>query len=185
LIRVKMLTAALLASLLTLMSQTTLAYYSTVGTATNVVTSGSIRFIIHETTDQGRPFPQAGIVIIPGDVVSKKVCMENDCAHPFYLRAKVISGINSEELSSEKCFQLDMNDEHWVRHDGWYYYTKIVDPGDTTEELFSRVKIVGPEVDNRYLGKMLTLTVTAQAVQSENNPIDKNAPFTAAGWPQG
>ena len=183
-IGIKLLAVALAASVLTFMSQGTLAYYSTVGRATNVVTSGNIRFIIHETTDQGTEFSKDGVYIVPGDIVSKRVSIESDCEHPFYLRVKVVYGVNSEELTAEDCFKLNINEEHWVLHDGWYYYTGIVNPGETTPDVFSHVEIVGSKVDNRYIGKTLTLTVNAQAVQSENNPLDDGKVYTASGWPK-
>ena len=56
---------ALLAIILTFLSQTSVAYFTTVGAATNVVTSGNIRFLIHETTDQGTEFPREGVYIFP------------------------------------------------------------------------------------------------------------------------
>lgn len=65
-IKMKIVVVALMAALITLMSQATLAYYSTVGKATNVVTSGNIQFIIHEMTDQGKEFPKEGVYIVPG-----------------------------------------------------------------------------------------------------------------------
>ena len=65
-IKMKIVVVALMATLITLMSQATLAYYSTVGKATNVVTSGNIQFIIHEMTDQGKEFPKEGVYIVPG-----------------------------------------------------------------------------------------------------------------------
>ena len=183
-IGIKLLAVALAASVLTFMSQGTLAYYSTVGRATNVVTSGNIRFIIHETTDQGTEFSKDGVYIVPGDIVSKRVSIESDCEHPFYLRVKVVYGVNSEELTAEDCFKLNINEEHWELHDGWYYYKEVVDPDETTPYVFSHVEMVGSKVDNRYIGKTLTLTVNAQAVQSENNPLDDGNVYTASGWPK-
>lgn len=183
-IGIKLFVVALAASLLTFMSQGTLAYYSTVGRATNVVTSGNIRFIIHETTDQGTEFSKDGVYIVPGDIVSKRVSIQSDCEHPFYLRVKVVYGVNSEELSAEDCFKLDINEEHWELHDGWYYYKGVVDPDETTPYVFSHVEIVGSKVDNSYIGKTLTLTVDAQAVQSENNPLTDDKTYTALGWPK-
>ena len=183
-IGIKLLAVAFAASVLTFMSQGTLAYYSTVGRATNVVTSGNIRFIIHETTDQGTEFSKDGVYIVPGDIVSKRVSIESDCEHPFYLRVKVVYGINSEELTAEDCFKLNINEEHWELHDGWYYYKEVVDPDETTPYVFSHVEMVGSKVDNRYIGKTLTLTVNAQAVQSENNPLDDGKVYTASGWPK-
>lgn len=183
-IKIKISVIALVAILLTFMSQATLAYYSTVGKATNVVTSGNIQFIIHEMTDQGTPFPEEGVYILPGDVVSKEVSIESDCAHPFYLRVKIVYGVNSQELSAEDCFKLNINEEYWELHDGWYYYKEIVEPGETTPNVFSHVEIVGSKVDNSYIGKTLTLSVVAHAVQSENNPISGNNTYTASGWPK-
>ena len=182
-IKMKIFVVALVAAMMAFISTSTLAYYSTVGKATNVVTSGNIQFIIHEMTDQGKEFPKEGVYIVPGDIVSKKVSIESDCEHPFYLRVKMVYGIDSLELTAEDCFKLNINEEYWVLHDGWYYYTGIVNPGETTPDVFSHVEIVGSKVDNSYLGKTLTLTVKAQAVQSENNPISDGNTYTASGWP--
>ncbi len=182
-IKIKISVIALVAILITMMGQASLAYYSTVGKATNVVTSGNIQFIIHEMTDQGKEFPREGVYIVPGDIVSKKVSIESDCEHPFYLRVKIVYGVNSQELSAEDCFKLNINEEHWELHDGWYYYKGVVDPNETTPNVFSHVEMVGSKIDNSYIGKTLTLTVKAQAVQSENNPITDNNTYTASGWP--
>lgn len=181
--KLKIFVVALVAAMMAFISTSTLAYYSTVGKATNVVTSGNIQFIIHETTDQGKEFPKEGVYIVPGDIVSKKVSIESDCEHPFYLRVKMVYGVDSTELTSEDCFKLNINEEYWELHDGWYYYKGIVEPGETTPDVFSHVEIVGSKVDNDYLGKTLTLTVKAQAVQSENNPVTDGNSYTASGWP--
>lgn len=183
-IKIKIFAVAFVAILMTFVSQATLTYYSTVGKATNVVTSGNIRFIIHEMTDQGKEFPKEGVYIIPGDIVSKEVSIESDCEHPFYLRVKMVYGVDSRILSAEDCFKLNINEEHWELHDGWYYYKGIVNPGETTPDVFSHVEIVGSKVHNSYIGKTLTLTVKAQAVQSENNPVVNGAAYTASGWPK-
>jgi len=183
-IKIKIFVVALMAALITLMSQATLAYYSTVGKATNVVTSGNIQFIIHEMTDRGTAFPREGVYIVPGDIVSKEVSIESDCEHPFYLRVKIVYGVDAKELSAEDCFKLNINEEYWELHDGWYYYKGIVDPGETTPNVFSHVEIVGSKVDNRYIGKTLTLSVIADAVKKKNNPISGDDTFTASGWPK-
>lgn len=182
-IKLKITVIAVIAIIITFITQGTLAYYSTVGKATNVVTSGNIQFIIHEKTDAGTEFPQEGVYILPGDIVSKQVQIESDCDHPFYLRVKVLYGIDSQELPAEDCFKLNIDSDNWILHDGWYYYNGIVKPRETTPNVFSHVEIVGSKVDNNYLGKTLTLTVKAEAVQSDNNPLTDNLPYTASGWP--
>ena len=175
---------AFVAIALTFVSRGTLASDTTVQGATNVVTTGNIRFIIHEKTDGGADFPTEGVYIMPGDVVSKKVSIESDCEHPFYLRVKIVYGVDAKELSADDCFKLNINEKYWVLHDGWYYYKGVVEPGQVTPNVFSHVEIVGSEVDNSYIGKTLTLTVNAQAVQSENNPIEDGNTYTASGWPK-
>ena len=182
--KLKILFTTVIIIVLTILSQGTLAFYSTVGTATNVVTSGNIRFIILERRDDGSDFPKEGVTVIPGDTVSKKVSIKRECEHPFYLRIKLIYGINgSNESMSGDFFELDIDTENWVEKDGWLYYKDVVQPETTTTEAFTKVHIVGEKVDNKYIGKALTLKVSAQAVQSENNPA--NQPWEAAGWPEG
>lgn len=183
-IKLKVFVVSLVAMMMALISTSTLAYFQTVGKATNVVTSGNIRFIIHEMTDQGQEFPKEGVYIVPGDIVSKKVSIESDCEHPFYLRVKMVYGVDSQELSAEDCFKLNINEEDWELYDGWYYYKQVVEPGETTSDVFSHVEIVGAKVDNSYLGKTLTLTVKAQAVQSENNPVRDGHIYSVVGWPK-
>lgn len=178
----RLLLIAIAAILATLFSQQTLAYYSAVGRVTNVVTSGDIQLVIHEKTADGSDFPEEGVYVIPGDIVSKRVTIENDCTHPFYLRVKLVKGIDNAELSIEDVFRVDINTDSWtVRNDGYIYYNEIVHPGQMTEPVFTQVEIVGDKVDTSYIGQTLTLTVSAFAVQSENNPAQY--PWDAAGWP--
>lgn len=182
-IKLRFLAIGLAAILVCLLSQPALAFYTTVGTATNVVTSGGVTLQINEMTGQGNPYPTDGVYVMPGDIVSKIVTVENICNHPFYLRVKLIYGANDAELSAEECLELNINTQSWTYKDGWYYYTGILQPGEETPEVFSQVKIVGNMVQNDDIGKTLQLTVRAQAVQSENNPILNGDVTTAAGWP--
>ncbi len=181
----RLVSVALIAIILTFFMQETVAFYSVIGKATNVVTTGNIRFIIHETTDQGTEFPQEGVYITPGDIVSKKVTIKSDCDQPFYLRLKIVYGIDSKELPAEECFKLNINEENWEFYEGWYYYKGIVEPYETTPQIFSHVEMVGSKINNNYLGKTLTLSVDAQAVQSENNPLANGKYYEVSGWPKG
>jgi predicted ribosomally synthesized peptide with SipW-like signal peptide len=177
----RLLLVALVAILLTVLTQPTLAYYTAYGKATNVVTSGDIQLKIHEKTADGNDFPAEGVYVIPGDIVSKRVSIENVCGHPFYLRVKVVSNSTNQALSSDDCLKLDINTADWTFVDGYYYYNKILQPGETTPALFTQVEIVGSKVDQNHVGSMLSLTVNAYAVQSQNNPAEH--PWNAAGWP--
>lgn len=182
-IKWKISVVALLAVLVTLMSQPALAYFTTVGQATSVITAGNLRFLVRMTTDAGTDIPDEGVYILPGDVVSKRVSIQSDCSNPFYLRVKIVCGVDAQELSAEDCLKLNIDENVWRYADGWYYYQGIVAPGEMTVPVFSHVEVVGSKVDNRYIGKTLTLNVLAQAVQSDNNPIIDGDPATAHGWP--
>ena len=177
----RLLLIALAAILATVLTQPSLAYYTTIGVATNVVTSGSIELKIHEKTADGSDFPEEGVYIIPGDIISKQVSIENVCDHPFYLRVKLVSDATDATLTAEECLKMDINTAYWTFTDNYYYYNLILQPGETTPVLFSQVEIVGSKVDQSHIGSMLSLTVNAFALQSENNPADH--PWEAAGWP--
>ena len=179
--KARLLLIAMAAILVTVLTQPTLAFYTTIGKATNVVTSGDIQLKIHEKTADGSDFPIEGVYIIPGDIVSKQVSVENVCGHPFYLRVKLVSGTNNQSLSAEDCLKMDIDTENWTYLDGFYYYNQVLEPGQTTPVLFSQVEIVGSKVDRSHIGSMLSLTVNAYAVQSENNPAAH--PWDASGWP--
>ena len=180
-IKMRFLAIGLAALLVCLLTQPALAYYTTVGTATNVVTSGNITLRIKETTDQGNEFPTDGVYVIPGDIVSKQVSVENVCAHPFYLRVKLVSSSTNQALSAEDCLEMDIDTENWTLRDGFYYFNQILQPGETTPTLFNQVEIVGSKVDQSHIGSTLSLTVNAYALQSENNPAE--FPWNASGWP--
>lgn len=181
-VRITLMLAAVAAIVITLFSQGTLAYYTTTGIATNVVTTGGVRLVIHETTTGGAPYPSGGVYVIPGQVITKRVTVENDCAHPFYLRVKLVNGINDAELSADDCLEVNLNTTDWtLRDDGYIYFNRALQPGEYTNPVFTEVKIVGERVDNSYIGKMLSLTVNAYAVQEEHNPAEH--PWDAVGWP--
>lgn len=179
--RSRLLLIALAAIAVTVLTQPTLAYYTAVGKATNVVTSGNISMQIHEKTADGSDFPSQGVYVIPGDIVSKQVSVENICAHPFYLRVKLVSGTTSEALTPDECLKMDIDATNWTYADGYYYYNDVLRPGETTPALFTQVEIVGSKVDQTHAGSALSLTVNAYAVQSENNPAAH--PWNASGWP--
>ena len=84
-------------------------------------------------------------------------------------------------------------DANWsVNVDGWCYYLTPVGIGDITSA-FTESVTLDSSVGNDYQGCTITITVTAQAVQSANNPIpeglkdlENNIPYSVAdvnGWP--
>ena len=179
--KTRLLLIAMAAILMTLLTQPSLAYYTTIGKAVNVVSSGSIQLKIHEKTADGSDFPAEGVYVIPGDLVSKRVSVENVCDHPFYLRVKLVSSTTNSALPPEESMKLDINTENWTFVDGYYYYNPVLQPGEMTPPLFTQVEIIGSRVNRSHIGSTLSLEVVASAVQSENNPAQ--FPWEAVGWP--
>ena len=145
-VKLQTLMVALAMILTTFLSQETLAYYTAAGVATNVVTSGSIKMQIHEETAEGTPFPENGVYVEPGDVVSKRVTVENICSQPFHLRVKLVHGAENSQLNAEEAFDISLNTAYWTPHeDGYIYFNRILQPGETTEPVFTEVGIIGSE----------------------------------------
>lgn len=179
-VRTKLLVIALAVALIAVISFGTLAFYSTTGTATNVITAGQIELAIHEKTADGQDFPAEGVSVIPGDVVDKIVTVENVSNHPFYLRVKLVNNSTDMNLSDE-CLQVNLNTENWTEGtDGYIYYNSVLAPGQITEPVFTQVKVAGEYVTVSNIGTTMSLTVEADALQSENNPAEY--PWDAAGW---
>lgn len=180
--KLTLLLIAVVAIMVTLVIQPTLAYYTVIGKATNVVTSGDIALTIYEKTDSGEDFPSDGVQVIPGDIVSKIVTVENSCTHPFYLRVKLVNSATDPNLVAEDCLKVDLNTANWtLKEDGFIYYNSILQPGQTTEPVFTQVEVVGDALGREGAGTTLDLTVKAYAVQSEHNSAVN--PWDAAGWP--
>ena len=168
-------------AILAVISVGTLAYFTSEQNAENVVSAGNIKLEIHEKTASGEDFPEEGIIVMPGDTVSKIVTVENTGDHPLYLRVKLTEGVSDEALTDDDCLDININRSCWLEKDGYYYYYRALQSGETTEQLFSEVYFDLYNIDNKYLGKHFTLNVAASAVQSENNGSDV---LNAMGWPE-
>ena len=81
------------------------------------------------------------------------------------------------ELTDEY-ISVDINTECWIEQGGFYYYYRILQPGEKTEPLFTTVSFAGA-MGNEYQNATVEIYVLAQAVQSANNGYD---PLMALGW---
>lgn len=174
--------AVIVIGLAVLASGRTAAYFTVEETAYNVITTGYLYMDLVEETTGGKPWPEEGITgVVPGMSADKVVYVENKGGVPFFTRISmdklVLAGDGKTELSSE-FITVDLNEEQWLEKDGYYYYHRILEPGEKTEPLFTLVKF-GPELGNEYMTARVEIQVLAQAVQSANNGED---PLEAQGW---
>ena len=146
---------AMLCILLSLVVNSTLAYFTAESTAHNVITTGAIDITLREETRD----------------------------MPAYVRIKCEISVHDAEdnaLDPGDMLQLDMDTKNWTYLDGWWYYNHLLDIGETTVPLFTQVSFF-TTMDNEHQNCTATIDVLAQATQAANNGTDV---FSAAGWPE-
>lgn len=156
----------------------TLAYFTAEDTAVNNITTGNLDIEINEyqKTENGEiPYTDPEIPIMPGDVVSKIVRVENIGNGSAYIRAKVTMSFDDEQQAlSTDLIKLNIGDDWTLSEDGYYYYQYVVESGKETSELFSSVYF-DDDMGNEYQNQKLSINIDAEAIQSKNN--DRTNPF--------
>ena len=161
----------------------TYAYFVAEETAYNVITTGALFMDLVEEMEDGKPWPEEGIKdVIPCMEVGKVVYVENRGSVPFFTRIQketiVTPGPGVTAELTDEYISVDINTESWIEQGDFYYYYRILQPGERTEPLFTKVSFA-PEMGNEYQNATVEVYVLAQAVQSANNGYD---PLMALGW---
>ena len=178
----KLLILSLLVILAALTAAGTLAYYTDSARTHNVITSGKVNIDLLEWADEARTKPfkdKQGVM--PGTKVTKIVEVKNTGTGAAFLRLYVeknVYGADQKPMESEPV-SLNFNDTDWTYSDGYYYYNRPLEPGKTTEPLFTTVTF-DPLMGNEYQNATAHVKVIAYAVQSANNG---DSPQAAKGWP--
>ena len=106
------------------------------------------------TTEIEEEFPSP-TPAAPGDTVAKKVRIRNTGSVPCYIRAALL-------VSEGTVTPGEMDTDLWIDgEDGYYYYRDVVQPGDSTTELFTGVRI-----DQEPEGDTVAVTVYEESVQA-------------------
>ena len=136
----------------------TLAYFTSEGTAHNVITTGGVEIAVQEWADEGRQTPFEDLTgIMPGMTVTKIAEIRNTGASEAWVRVKVEKNIRLQGDS-----------------------TKALKPGEVTAPIFTAVTF-GTAMGNEYQNATATVDVFAQAVQTANNGATV---LDAQGWPK-
>ena len=181
---------AVVLTCLSILASTTLAYFTDIGTARNVITSGGIGIELIEQQLVGgtlQPWPEMPVPVMPGTAVSKIASAKN-LEQPAWIRmnytvtvydaAGKTMDVPADELA--EVIVIEPDGTEWIRKDGWWYYKAAVNTGETTEPLFEEVVFSGPHMDNKYQNCTVEVIVKAQGVQTANNG---ESALEAAGWP--
>lgn len=184
----KVLVTALLVLCLALIGYGTTAYFTADGTATNVITAGTISITLDETA-----VDETGAVsafkdvqgVMPGAEISKIVAVTNTGDNAAWVRISVdkrielADGVDGEADTS--LVMMDVNTADWTQGaDGYYYYNVALQPGAQTEPLFTTVTF-DTSMGNMYQDSTAYIDVYAAAVQTANNGATV---VEAAGWPE-
>ena len=179
----KVLILSVLAILLAILAANTLAYFTADTTAHNVITTGNVDIALNEWANEERTERfEKQIDVLPGTEVTKIVEVENIGAGTAWVRVQVVLDVYAEggkEQLPPDPVTLDFNETDWKYFDGYYYYNYPLDPGETTEPLFTTVTF-DPKMGNVYQNSTAHVDVNAYAVQSANNGEDV---LSANGWP--
>lgn len=136
-----------------------------------------------------------GMPVMPGTYASKVVAVQKlDDSADCWIRIQLTPAIqwaDGEDHMSHpmEVVHLDLNlgdgDYQWTQgEDGWYYYNSPLTADEPfTTALFTSVHFDGPAMGNDYQNSTFTITVDAQAVQSDNNPAPEDDVTAVAGWP--
>lgn len=187
--KTKVLSAAVVAIALATVATGTLAYFTDSTIAHNVITSGAVDIDLIEKQlipgDNGEDtyvdYPTETIEgVMPGMQVSKIVTVQNN-EQKAWVRVKVTPTItlNGQGTPNTAFIELDFNEEDWEEgDDGYWYYKKPLDEGETTEPLFTTVTF-SKDMGNEYQNCTVAIQVEAEAIQHANMTA---AAMQSQGW---
>lgn len=167
----------------------TLAFFNGNATAHNVITTGKVAITLHEKDADGNKFEDK-TGVMPGMSIDKIVTVENTGTAPAWVRVKLTPTITLDannpqaknvtpDTSLVKLETGDADVWEYNQTDGYYYYTKKLEAGKTTNPVLTKVTF-DVTMGNAYQGATATVDVEAQAVQCANNGTSA---LTASGWP--
>lgn len=151
----------------------TLAYFTDNDAKTNTFTVGNVSIVLTEpkwdTVGAAEAFD-----VYPGEALAKDPTVTNDGKNPCFVRVSVTGWdalINASLSVNNITYRTDYVDaklgENWVLHtDGYFYYTKVMQPADVTDALFDQI-VIPTDVVNDTTGAQYNLDVKAFAVQAQ------------------
>ena len=179
----KLLILSVLAICLAMLAAGTRAYFTAEDTAHNVITSGGVEIAVQEWADEDKTKPFENLSgVMPNTTVTKIAEVKNTGASDAWVRVKVEKSIKLKGKGTPDTglVELALNTADWTEKDGYYYYTKVLKPGEVTAPIFTAVTFK-PDMGNEYQNATATVDVFAQAVQTANNGATVMA---AQGWPK-
>lgn len=166
----KMVTICLVVALvLTAVAGGTLAYFTDTADANNTFTVGNVDITLTEPNWEGTGSNDAPEVY-PGEPLAKDPTVTNAGANPCFVRIKV-EGLdclgNAGMITYRTDYVTDKLGDNWVKGtDGYFYYSKVLEAGATTDALFDQI-VIPTGLTNGDAETEFDVDVTAEAVQAQ------------------
>lgn len=146
----------------------TVAYFTDTDAKDNTFTVGNVDITLTEPNWESSGSVDASDVY-PGEPLAKDPTVNNSGKNPCFVRIKV-KNLDQFDAKGDIIYRTDyVNGKlgtDWVLHtDGYFYYTKVLAVGDTTDALFDQIVMPTGLTGNETT--TLPITVTAQAVQAQ------------------
>lgn len=163
----KILSIALVVAMVAVIAVGSLAYFTDKDNADNVFTVGNVNITLTEPNWNSTGKEDAPDVYA-GEPLAKDPTVKNDGNNPCFVRIKVENldqfG-NKGAITYRTDYVADKLGENWVKGtDGYFYYTKVLEVGATTDALFDQIVmptgLTGGE-------EAAPIEVTAEAVQAQ------------------
>ena len=179
-----------IATLIMVMIGSTSAFFVTSSRAHNVITTSGVSIELIENTNQsgvdGRPIPFTNIDNArPGEEYSKIPQVKNTDDGDAWIRIAVKKVAEKSDGTmvdvADNLMLTNYNTRNWLDgNDGYYYYYRALKSGETTEPLFTNVKLAD-NLNSEIKASKYHLSLQAEAVQTANNG---NSVYEAEGWPE-
>ena len=155
------------------------AVYSKSIQTESVITSSSleVELVVLEEVDGESKVVSGSVKVTPGASLSRLASVKNIGNEPAWIRMMIEK--DGEPMVDDPTMMLEGLDSSWIYQDGYWYYSEIVEPGESTTNLFSGITF-SESLGNEDAGKEISLEIKAQGVQSEHNGNDV---LSALGWP--
>ncbi len=154
----------------------------------NQFTAGTVKIAINE-----HGFSDVGNWN-PGDTTDKDVTVKNEGSKNAYVRVKITpqwgdlgqEGFVVDNNLAVQNVTLNWSTEGWMLHtDGYYYYKSVLPADEESTLLLDSVTLVGADTTNDYQGKVLHITVEAEAVQASNEAYKSVWEMSNLPWDTG
>lgn len=167
---------------------TTIAFITRKINTNNIITFGSIKMQLIQTTLNENNKEEIinnneKLDITNSSTISRIVKIKNVGNHEFYARVSLdIIGEDAEgqKFNANKTAFYNINTEDWVYKDGWYYYKKIVKQNDITSNLITQISFDINSLTTNYPKGIFKFNIKAEAVQAQNNAENV---LDVEGWP--